>query len=125
MSIQVTKIECLASYSTFFDEQFSPRALGSTFDAKFKHTRSKGVDRVNGFQFSRQANAVLANSSRKVISGEFRFSPYLEDLRIRSRSRTPRLIAIPTVRDRVILHQLKECLAKAFPDSVPKNIAAI
>lgn len=113
-----------AEYSSFFKEQFDLDALVSTFRSKFIYSRSKGVDRVNGFQFKPLASDALAAASRKVFSGSYRFSPYLENLFVRGRGKVPRLISIPTVRDRVVLHQLKECLAHAFPECVPRNIAS-
>jgi RNA-directed DNA polymerase len=48
----------------------------------------------------------------------------LENLKTKGRSKLPRLIGIPTVRDRIVLSQLNCFLAAVFPDRVPKNIAS-
>ncbi|MDR6153862.1 RNA-directed DNA polymerase [Acidovorax delafieldii] len=103
---------------------FSAEALEAVFRERFATTTGKGIDRLNGFQFSARSKAQFAVVSEKIISGRFRFSPYLEVLRPKSRDKKPRLIGIPTVRDRVVLHQLNKFLAAKFPERVPKNVAS-
>jgi RNA-directed DNA polymerase len=106
-----------------FEELFKPAALVEVFQARFAESPSKGIDRLNGFQFAGRAPTALAIASSKCLTGRYRFSPYLELLKIKGREKPPRLIAIPTVRDRVVLHQLNKLLASAFPECVPRNIA--
>src|SRR6185437_12038140 len=106
-----------------FEELMSCTALEATFKAHFSISPGKGVDRINGFQFAAGRMADLTHASRKCLDGTFRFSPYLEVLKPKGRDSKPRLVSIPTVRDRVVLHQIKELLAKAFPECVPRNIA--
>jgi RNA-directed DNA polymerase len=112
-----------SDYAQRFDFLFSPQELLSTFHAKIQYSSTKGVDRINGSQFASRAEEALQCASRKALSGNLYFSPYLEALKTKGRGKPPRLIAIPTVRDRVILNQLKGCLAYLFPDCVPKSIA--
>lgn len=109
---------------SLFKLLFSAKALEAVFRERFATTAGKGVDRLNGFQFSARSKAEFAVVSEKIISGLFRFSPYLEVLRPKSRDKKPRLIGIPTVRDRVVLHQLNKFLAAKFPERVPKNVAS-
>jgi RNA-directed DNA polymerase len=117
------------TYSAIFDcraryeQLMSVPALMSTFWTKFSASTGKGIDRVNGFQFGKARIADLVHASRKCLDGTYRFTPYLEVLKPKGRDSKPRLISIPTVRDRVILHQLKDLLSDAFPDCVPKSIA--
>jgi RNA-directed DNA polymerase len=106
-----------------YDELMSAKAFVGTFWTKFSTSVSKGIDRVNGFQFGALKIEDLAHASRKCLAGTFRFTSYLEVLKPKGRDSKPRLISIPTVRDRVVLHQLKELLAEAFPDCVPRSIA--
>jgi RNA-directed DNA polymerase len=107
-----------------FTALFSTKSLIDTFDVSFAATTGKGVDRLNGFQFSSRAAAELALASDKCVRGRYRFAPYLENLQTKGRNRPPRLIGIPTVRDRVVMHQLNRFLAAIFPDRVPKNVAS-
>lgn len=107
-----------------FALMFSAPALLDIFEAEFKATTSKGIDRLNGFQFSPHAEHEFYVIASKCVTGQYRFSPYLENLMSKGRDKLPRLIGIPTVRDRVVLHQLNRYLAIIYPAQVPKNIAS-
>ena len=106
-----------------FDTLFSPDALEAVFKAEFASTTGKGVDRLNGFQFALNAKTELLVASVKCLKGQYRFAPFLEVLKTKGRDKNPRLIGIPTVRDRVVLHQLNQFLAGVYPNRVPKNVA--
>ncbi len=98
-------------------------SLEQVFEDKFSASTGKGIDRINGVQFSLSRAADLRDASRKCLDGTFRFSPYLEVLKPKGRDSKPRVVSIPTIRDRVVLHQLKDLLAEAYPECVPRNIA--
>lgn len=103
---------------------FSVAVLEAVFKEEFASTSGKGVDRLNGFQFASNAKVNLAAASTKCMTGKYRFSPFLEVLKTKGRDKNPRLIGIPTVRDRVVLHQLNKFLATLYPERVPKNVAS-
>lgn len=111
--------------STNFSELFAGEALQEVFHKRFSNTLAKGLDRINGFQFRIRAVDEFNIASKKCMHKSYRFAPYLEKLALKGRGKTPRIISIPTVRDRVILHQLKEYLGKAFPECIPKNTASV
>lgn len=114
----------IADDETLFKTLFSPVELENAFKEKFATSTGKGVDRLNGFQFANRAVNELTVASAKILGGQFRFSPFLEVLRPKARDKLPRLIGIPTVRDRVVLHQLNKYLATLYPERVPKNVAS-
>jgi RNA-directed DNA polymerase len=101
----------------------SKDALIDVFRSEFAKSPSKGIDRLNGFQFSVQAVEQLEIASRKCLAGTYRFSPYLEHLKLKGRGKEPRVVGIPCIRDRIVLHQLNKFLAQKFPECVPRNIA--
>lgn len=107
-----------------FDELFSSESLFKTFNEKFGNSGAKGIDRLNGMQYSLRAQRDLIKASEKCLNGSFRFSPYLEMLKSKGRGKNPRVISIPTVRDRVVLRQLNIFLCKVFPEYVPKSVAS-
>lgn len=112
------------SPEALFSDLFNPDSLLEVFQEKFASTTSKGIDRLSGFQFGLTSKSTLATASNKIMAGQFRFSPFLEVLRIKGRDKPPRLIGIPTVRDRVILHQLNRFLSELYPERVPKSVAS-
>lgn len=107
-----------------FDRCFSADALIDAYEARFRDARSKGIDRLGGAQFAKRAVEELTIASKKIRLGTYRFTPYLENLKAKGRGNPPRLIGIPTIRDRVVLCQLNRYLAACFPEEVPKNIAS-
>lgn len=106
-----------------FTALFSDAALNDRFKRDFARSSGKGTDRLNGFQFSARADSECAIASAKILAGTYRFAPYLENLKPKGRNKAPRLIGIPTVRDRIVLGQLSRFLAAVYPDCVPKSIA--
>lgn len=107
-----------------FQRMFSPLALEWVFRDRFTTSLAKGIDRINGFQYSGRSAFELEVVSAKCLDGSFRFAPFLEQLKLKGRGKEPRVISIPIVRDRVVLHQLQKYLALIFPDQVPRNVAS-
>ena len=66
------------SESDLFRLLMDKDALIEVFNSDFSKSQSKGVDRLNGFQFSTRAHEHLDIASRKSLNGSYRFSPYLE-----------------------------------------------
>ena len=58
----------------------------------------------------------------KVQKGSYRLTPYVERLVPKGRGKPPRVLSIPTVRDRVVLRQLLTALHAAFPDRVARTL---
>lgn len=112
------------SDTVLFETLFSEHLLYELFYRSFARTTGKGIDRLNGFQYAMRAADELAIASKKCIAGSYRFAPYLEVLKNKGRNKEPRVIGIPTIRDRVILSQLNRFLALVFPERVPRNVAS-
>ena len=83
------------SESDFFRHLMEKDALIEVFNSDFSKSQSKGVDRLNGFQFSTRAHEHLDVASRKCLNGSYRFSPYLEHLKLKGRGKEPRVVGIP------------------------------
>lgn len=107
-----------------FEQMFSPKSLQELFETRFAKSTSKGTDRLSGPQFATRAENEFAVAAKKCESGMYRFAPYLEILKTKGRHKPPRLVGIPTIRDRVVLSQLARYLAVLYPERVPKNVAS-
>jgi RNA-directed DNA polymerase len=110
--------------TSLFAALFAPLELHAAFESKFASSTGKGTDRLNGFQFANRAVHELSIASVKCLSGQYRFAPFMETLKTKGRDKLPRVIGVPTIRDRVILHQLNKFLSAVYPDRVPKNVAS-
>ncbi|MHB7168943.1 hypothetical protein ACYCJE_14980 [Klebsiella pneumoniae] len=98
-----------------FKKLFSPKSLFDVYTERFSKSAAKGLDRINGMQYSNRARKELKKVSEKCLNGSFRFTPYLEKLKSKGRGKKPRVISIPTIRDRVVLKQLNVFLCEVFP----------
>lgn len=121
---EVLYAEKLIDDATLFAALFSPEELKAAFEAKFTSSTGKGTDRLNGFQFAARSDNELNLASAKCLKAQYRFAPFMETLKTKGRDKLPRLIGVPTIRDRVVLHQLNKFLSAVYPDRVPKNVAS-
>jgi hypothetical protein len=106
-----------------FKSFFTVKSLNNIYKDKFQASLTKGIDRLSGVQFGKQAKFQLKVINKKCLKGEYIFSPYLELLQSKGRGKEPRVLAIPTVRDRIVLYALKEILSQIFPECVPRKLA--
>jgi hypothetical protein len=115
-------VETLPPYK-LLSEYFAEDELHKTFNEKFLDSSVKGLDRLNGHQFKSNIDEHCFNINRKCMSGKYEFTPYAEVLQLKGRAKHPRVIGIPTVRDRLVLNQLKNILSHVFSEYVPKTRA--
>lgn len=104
-------------------EYFKIKSLKEIYINKFQSTTTKGIDRLSGRQFKKQATSQIRVIKKKCLNGTYKFSPYLELLSNKGRGKAPRVLAIPTIRDRIVLHALKEILFDIFPECKPPKLA--
>lgn len=97
-------------------------ALETLFNERFADVRGRGIDRVGSDRLRRRLGAELAGMNARALNGSYRFSPYLERLVSKGPRELPRQLSVPTVRDRLILHQLKEYLHAHVPTSVSRML---
>ena len=103
-----------------YAEQFSYSNLETCFDKKVVKVKSKGIDKKSANNFKKDIVNELKFLERKIQNGTFTFSPYLELLRVKRRDSNPRMLSLPTIRDRIVLSTLKEILHVDFADCVNK-----
>lgn len=101
----------------FFTEDY----LIGLFNKKIKKSKSKGIDKISLIDFETNLDNNIKTISRKVLNGSYKFSPYLELLKLKGRNKSPRVISIPTIRDKVVLLALKEILHSIFHKDVNRH----
>jgi retron-type reverse transcriptase len=106
-----------------FSRFFSAESLQEEFYRRHVNSTTRGVDRKNSSQFEVFLASELSVASRKCLSGTYRFTPYLEQLKLKGRDSIPRMVSIPSVRDRVVISQLNKALRSAFPDESRSPLA--
>jgi len=103
-------------------ERFGVKNLDLVYKDKIKNKTGKGVDGVNDQLFLEDLTQTLSRIETKVLSGKYRFTPYMEALKSKGRSKQPRIISKPTIRDKLTLSTLKDCLQDRYPESVDRKL---
>ncbi|MFL9966422.1 reverse transcriptase domain-containing protein [Paraburkholderia sediminicola] len=101
-----------------FKNTFSAPSLTKIFVDKIQDSTAIGIDRTTPSSFLENLSSELNLIRAKVISGAYKFTAYKEKLASKGADSLPRVLSIPTVRDRVTLRALAELLAHVFPEAV-------
>ena len=104
------------------NKYFNLEYLKKLYYRKIKKSKSKGIDKVSIEIFDRDLIENLNLIIRKVLDKTYTFSPYLEILKLKGRNKAPRVISIPTIRDKVVLLTIKEILHDAFEKEVNRKL---
>jgi len=101
-----------------FDSHFSAENLSRIFQENIVYSGGTGIDNINQYTFRSQQNEQIEIISRKMISGDYKFTKYKLSLISKGRGKPPREISIPTVRDRIALRAMCDFLQERFESSV-------
>ncbi|MGE8619800.1 MAG: reverse transcriptase domain-containing protein [Achromobacter spanius] len=99
-----------------FREVFWRGYLDQVYEERIKDSGAIGLDRVRPSAFQRSRDEQIGIISRKARAGSYKFTAYKEKLISKGKDKPPRVISIPTVRDRIVLRALCDLLAEVFPD---------
>ena len=95
-------------------KQFNSRNLEKEFELHISTSTGTGVDGMTADRFRQFFPSVLEVIHSKIGNGSFAFTQYKERLLSKGSKRAPRVISVPTVRDRVVLRVLNDNIRKAF-----------
>ena len=98
----------------YFYRYFSPKRLQQIYYDKIKYRANVGMDRVTPKAFEDNLDNNIQIISRKVLSGVYKFTRYREVLISKGRGKEPRVISIPTVRDKLALSACHQFLRASF-----------
>ncbi|MDQ7060872.1 MAG: reverse transcriptase domain-containing protein [Sulfurimonas sp.] len=101
-----------------FTEYLKRETLKKTFKTKLKNSYTLGTDGISTNKFSEIIDEEISIIKRKVKNKTYNISPYKEQLILKSRHSNPRMISIPTNRDKLVLSALHQFLAIEFKDKI-------
>ena len=107
------------SASSEFRKIFSKRNLFELYFTSVRYKGAVGIDRINTESFENNLEENIDIIYRKSRSGNYRFTKYREKLISRGHNKFPRIISLPTMRDKLTLKALFELLAKIYSPSFP------
>jgi retron-type reverse transcriptase len=106
--------------NSFIMEKLSVHGIMSIFNNYIIKHNIIGIDNIDNNSF-RKNMSLYANHISSSISN-YKYSPYLEKLISKGRNKNPRIISIPTIKDRIVLYVLKEILHEIFPECVNNQL---
>ncbi|MDF1875675.1 hypothetical protein JHD48_08005 [Sulfurimonas sp. SAG-AH-194-I05] len=101
-----------------FTKYLKRKTLQTAFKKKLQHKYTLGTDGISTHKFSEIIDEEITLIKRKVKNLTYNISPYKEQLILKSRDSNPRMISIPTNRDKLVLNALQKFLAKKFKDKL-------
>lgn len=123
MRISFSKVELIApsgkstikSASKLFESATSPSNLKRLYIDYVERKTAYGRDGIRPGALAKDIDSTAKLISRKLRMGKYRFTGYRELLVLKGAGKAPRILSIPTARDRIALRSLAECLGKLFP----------
>lgn len=100
--------------SDLFKRLFQEDYLKYLYVQSLYGSTSVGIDYVTTEGFFTNIDSHVSAISRKVLSGRYTFTPYRQVLISKGAEKLPRVLSIPTVRDRLTLKALSDILGETF-----------
>ena len=105
-----------------FQKVYSKKSLNQLYSDKIQYRASVGMDSVSPKVFETNLSDNIQIISRKVLSGTYKFTRYREILISKGRGKEPRVISIPTIRDKLALAAYHSFLQNVFKDSIKEPL---
>ena len=103
-----------------FLRNYTYKTLQLIFNERISGKNNTGIDGVHDHDIEQEESFGIIR--KKVSAGTYKFTSYAEIQSPKGRGKLPRIIALPTVRDQIVLSALKDYLHKIFPDDVNRML---
>lgn len=101
-----------------YKQFFRATTLRSVYENKILKSRAIGSDGISHPLFQRNLETEIKLILKKVESGTYKFTPYKQKLISKGANKYPRIVCVPTIRDRLTLRLLNSILVPVFSDAV-------
>lgn len=108
-----------------FSVEFSTEKLLEIYKSHIAQTSAIGIDRLGRTQFEQQLSRQISVLAQKTNAGIYRFTQYREKLISKGAKKLPRVISIPTFRDRIALRSLCNILRTKFETELSLKIPQV
>ena len=104
--------------SEFFNENY----LRDYFNRNILKKNGGGRDNLTPDKFLEKYGKDLGKIAEQCLSGTYKFSYYNEKLILKGSKKYPRVISIPSIRDRLVLGVLNDYLSSVFGDCINHEV---
>ena len=105
-----------------FNKNFNIKNIKKIFEDSIKNRPSLGVDGINIQSFEKKLDNEFNLINRKVMDNTYNFSFYKEKLISKGRDKYPRVISIPTIRDKIALKCMFNTLNTIYKDDLSNEL---
>ncbi|KMK99414.1 reverse transcriptase domain-containing protein [Rossellomorea marisflavi] len=102
-----------------FKVLYEKENLKDLYEKTIHYNTASGIDRMVKRVFDQKVDLHLSVINRKVFDGTYKYTAYREKLFIKSKSSLPRVISIPTIRDKIVLKGLHKIIQESFSIEQP------
>lgn len=113
----------MAGIWTLFEESVDTGNLNQLFEEHWRSSRVPGVDGLSGVHLDAHRDVLESEIEiirKKIQRKEYNFSRYKARLITKGAGKNPRVISIPTVRDRLVLKCINDSLFKKYQKYQPE-----
>lgn len=103
------------TYSKIFKE----KNLSELYEKSIHFSTASGIDGMVKKVFDKNLALHFSTIDKKIYNGTYKFTPYKEKLFIKNRNSLPRMISIPTIRDKIVHKGLHIIMREAFVINQP------
>ncbi len=104
----------IPSPSEAFRSNFTKKNLKNIFSSYIRYKSAVGVDGINNVQFERALDDHIDLVYQKTRKGNYKFCSYKAKLISKGPLKRPRLISVPTIRDKLVLKALANTLNQSI-----------
>lgn len=101
-----------------FAKEYRPQQLSLLYSSHISLTGAIGIDRISRAIFEKRLDQEISFISTRATAGNYKFSQYKEKLISKGANKFPRVISIPTFRDRLTLRALCNVLKDTFAETL-------
>jgi len=107
------------SASVYFRKIFTKKYLDELYFSSVRFKTAIGIDKINRKVFEENIDENIDVIYRKIRKGSYKFTTYREKLISRGSKKIPRVVSIPTIRDKLALKALYEILQNVYDKESP------
>ena len=101
---------------------FNPIHFTEFYNEKMKTKKGGGFDGLTPTTFWNRYVKELDEIAKRCLNGTYQFSFYKEKLVLKGKGKLPRVLSIPSMRDRMVLGVLNQYLQDSFPKAVNHEV---
>lgn len=103
-------------------DKFSHKNIKDYYLNNVNYNCAPGIDKINKRIFNKKLPFYIRSINRKVLNGTYEFTPYREMLVLKNKDKPPRVISIPTMRDKITLGIIKNILHEKYCNNIKHQL---